>query len=195
MGVIDKAKTLNNATNQQGKDPMNAILTAIKDRASPKRVKSPITTKSSNDPQQASLASIRNSRASPAREKAGLSPRPKSSDPKDALLASIKSRRESLPLKPPPDGVAERVNHINNSMGRKESRILLVNRMLSEAPDAVRQDFLKGVTYKETSDPLLMKIYEKEFGADEGDGNEEKKYKPVDPRNELFAAIRSRKTN
>lgn len=60
-------------------------------------------------------------------------------DPKQALLASIRSRRESLPPKLPPDGVPDRVRHINNTIGRKESRVLLVNRMLSEAPASVKQ--------------------------------------------------------
>jgi len=113
-------------------------------------------------------------------------------DPKQALLASIKNRKDSLPSKPLADGVPDRVKHINNTMGRKVSRVLLVNRMLSEAPASVKQDFLKGVTYKETDDPLLKKIYEKE---DNGvDTKAVESLKPVDPRRELFAAIQSRNT-
>ena len=51
-------------------------------------------------------------------------------------------------------------------------------------------DFLKGVTYQKTDDPLLKKIYEKE---DSSPANKEnKKWKPIDPRQELFAAIRNR---
>lgn len=52
-------------------------------------------------------------------------------------------------------------------------------------------DFIKGVTYKETDDPLLKQIYEKEGDAEEDAA--EKNWKPVDPRKELFAAIRNRK--
>jgi hypothetical protein len=51
-------------------------------------------------------------------------------------------------------------------------------------------DFLRGVTYRETSDPLLQKIYQKE-GIQDDDTPDE--LKPVDPRQELFAAIRSRR--
>ena len=51
-------------------------------------------------------------------------------------------------------------------------------------------DFLKGVTYQKTDDPLLKKIYEKE---DSSPANKENKnWKPIDPRQELFAAIRNR---
>ena len=117
----------------------------------------------------------------------------KQMDPKQALLESIKSRRESLPLKHPVDGVSDRVRHINDNTGRKESRVLLVNRMLSEAPARVRQDFLKGVTYQTTDDPLLRKIYEKEDDSPKA-ADIKKNYKPIDPRQELFAAIRSRNT-
>jgi len=116
------------------------------------------------------------------------------SDPKQALLASIKNRRDSLPSNPTPsDGVPDRVKHINKTMGQKESRILLVNRMLSEAPASVKQDFLKGVTYRKTDDPLLRKIYEKEDNGDEDVSKTvEKNGKQVDPRTDLFAAIRNR---
>ncbi|KAL3786593.1 hypothetical protein HJC23_008189 [Cyclotella cryptica] len=61
---------------------------------------------------------------------------------KQALLADIKSGKKPSEL--------------------KESRILLVNRMLSEAPASVKRDFLRGVTYENTDDPILKKIYEKE---------------------------------
>jgi hypothetical protein len=93
-----------------------------------------------------------------------------------------------------------------------------------------RQDFLKGFSYKQTSDPLLKKvrivgrliahihssfsdtnvtmssmtadgilcsilkkIYETEHKVEEGDPEAEKNWKAVDPRQEMFAAIRSRK--
>ncbi|KAL9184842.1 hypothetical protein ACHAXT_002619 [Thalassiosira profunda] len=152
---------------QEKADPMNELLNAIKGRGSQKEEASP---------RHAS---------------------PKKVDPKQALLASIKNRRESLPVKPPLDGVPERIQHINKTLQRKESRVLLVNRMLSEAPASVRQDFLKGVTYEETSDPLLKKIYDKEDQSPRRDGGEDaevaKIMKPVDPRQELFAAIRRRK--
>ena len=68
-----------------------------------------------------------------------------------------------------------------------------MNRMLSEAPARVRQDFLKGVTYQKTDDPLLRKIYEKEDDSPKG-ADIKKIYKPIDPRQELFAAIRNRNT-
>ncbi len=51
-------------------------------------------------------------------------------------------------------------------------------------------DFLRGVTYRETSDPLLQKIYEKE-GVEVDDTADD--LKPIDPRQELFAAIKSRR--
>lgn len=54
----------------------------------------------------------------------------------------------------------------------------------------ITTDFLRGVTYRETSDPLLQKIYQKE-GVQDDDTPDE--LKPVDPRQELFAAIRSRR--
>jgi hypothetical protein len=53
-------------------------------------------------------------------------------------------------------------------------------------------DFLKGVTYKQTADPLLKKIYETEGGVENAE--EEKNWKAVDPRQELFHAIRARKS-
>ena len=58
-------------------------------------------------------------------------------------------------------------------------------------------DFLKGVTYKETNDPLLKKIYDKESNADgdEEDADVVKNWKSVDPRQELFAAIKGRRSN
>ena len=41
---------------------------------------------------------------------------------------------------------------------------------------------------------LLKKIYETEYKVVEGDPEAEKNWKAVDPRQELFAAIRSRKS-
>ena len=58
---------------------------------------------------------------------------------KEKLLADIKSRRQSIPSKPPLDGVSDRVKHINNNGERKQSRVLLVNKMLSDAPESVKQ--------------------------------------------------------
>lgn len=55
-----------------------------------------------------------------------------------------------------------------------------------------KSDFLKGVTYKQTSDPLLKKIYETEGGVENTEA--EKNWKAVDPRQELFHAIRARKS-
>jgi hypothetical protein len=54
----------------------------------------------------------------------------------------------------------------------------------------VSADFLRGVTYSTTSDPLLQKIYEKE-GVEKNDTTDD--LKPVDPRQELFAVIKSRR--
>ena len=64
-------------------------------------------------------------------------------------------------------------------------------------PPRAASDFLKGVTYKETDDPLLRKIYDKECdtGGDEEDANVVKNWKEVDPRQELFAAIKGRRTD
>ncbi|KAL3785154.1 hypothetical protein ACHAW5_000186 [Stephanodiscus triporus] len=115
------------------------------------------------------------------------------SSPRQALLASIKNRRNSLASQRPSDAVSDRIKHIDTNIARQESRVLLVNRMLSEAPASVKQDFLKGVTYKQTSDPLLKKIYETE-SKEKRDPEAEENWKPVDPRQELFAALRSRKS-
>ena len=49
-------------------------------------------------------------------------------------------------------------------------------------------DFLKGVTYTETADPLLKQIYQKEGASPKAE-----KRKSVDPRQELFAAIQNRR--
>ena len=59
--------------------------------------------------------------------------------PRQALLASIKNRNSSLPSQRPADAVSDRLRHIDNNIARKESRVLLVNRMLSEAPASVKQ--------------------------------------------------------
>lgn len=94
-------------------NPMNAILNAIKDRGAQLSDDSP-----------------------------GIAPRVTTSstdDSRQALLASIKNRRDSVPNKPPPDGVPDRIHHINNNIARKESRVLLVNRMLAKAPPSVKQ--------------------------------------------------------
>ena len=105
-------------TTGQGEDQINAVLTTIKD------------TGSSQKGDDSSPGSSANQK----------------SDPKQALLASIKNRRDSLPSKPTPsDGVPDRVKHINKTMGQKESRILLVNRMLSEAPASVKQGEFSGI--------------------------------------------------
>ena len=62
------------------------------------------------------------------------------------LLASIKDRRKSQTAKSAPDAaVSDRVRHINTNTGRKESRVLLVNRMMNEAPDSVKQGKLNTV--------------------------------------------------
>ena len=199
-GLPDEGKGLSTTFSTQESNPMNAILNAIKDRGAqssegaPPGIANKITTISNSDSRQ-------------------------------ALLASIKNRRGSLPNKPPPDGVPDRIKHINNNIARKESRVLLVNRMLSNAPPSVKQgktagchpylfclfhffgnssyshtavDFLKGVTYKETDDPLLKKIYDKESNAagdKEDDNDVGKNWKSVDPRQELFAAIKGRRSN
>jgi hypothetical protein len=55
------------------------------------------------------------------------------------------------------------------------------------SPNSILTDFLRGVTYSATNDPLLQKIYEKE-GVEKDDAP-----RPVDPRQELFAAIKSRR--
>ncbi len=60
-------------------------------------------------------------------------------NPRQALLASIKNRKASIPSQRPPDAVSDRIRHIDNNIARKESRVLLVNRMLSEAPASVKQ--------------------------------------------------------
>ena len=62
-----------------------------------------------------------------------------SGNPRQALLASIKGRRDSPPSQRPPDSVSNRLRHTDTNIARKESRVLLVNRMLSEAPASVNQ--------------------------------------------------------
>ena len=116
-------------------NPMNALFNAIKEKGSNKSDTSHIPTQRA-DPKQALLAAIKD-KGSKKSDKSHI-PTQKA-DPKQALLASIKNRRKSLPSNSPPDGVPDRVKHINNTMGRKESRVLLVNRMLSEAPASVKQ--------------------------------------------------------
>jgi len=111
-------------------------------------------------------------------------------NPRQALLDSIKRRRDSLPVNPPLDGVNNRIKHINTNLQRQESRILLTHRMLNEAPASVRQDFVKGVVYTETKDPLLRKIYESEGETRQAGGTESE---VVDPRLELLAAIRKQR--
>ena len=59
-------------------------------------------------------------------------------------------------------------------------------------------DFLQGITYTETDDPLLRKIYDKESTTAEESGAADdthvvKNWKAVDPRQELFASIRGRR--
>lgn len=150
------------------------------------------------DPKRAALQKIMNvglsSHLTEPLVRSSSAPENSSSKPHQALIASIESRRESLPSQhPPTDSVPERIRHIDTNIARKESRVLLVNRMLSEAPASVKQDFLKGVTYKRTSDPLLKKIYDTEDNA-VGDTHADKNWKAVDPRQELLAAIRTRKS-
>jgi hypothetical protein len=156
------------------------------------------------DPARAAVQKINNiggSQGSDQQESSSSEPESKSSNPHQALLASIKSRRDSLPSERRPiqsaDSVPERIRHIDTKVARRESRVLLVNRMLHEAPASVKQDFLKGVTYKQTSDPILMKIYDTEDKLGGVDGTNtvaEKNWKAVDPRQEMLEAIRKRKS-
>lgn len=145
------------------------------------------------DPERAAVQNINNI----VSQGSDLLERSSGSSPQQALLASIKSRRDSLPSERRPiqsaDSVPERIRHIDTKIARKASRVLLVNRMLSEAPASVKQDFLKGLTYKQTLDPLLMKIYDTEDKLEGVDGTK-KNWKAVDPRQELLEAIRKRKS-
>jgi len=166
-----------------------------------KKVRKVTTTKQVIDPMGAVLAAIKGNTPS---QKGSDDAMPGSSsankridDSQQALLASIKNR--GIIGEPPThDGVTVRGARSNKKSGRSESRILMVNQMLSEAPANVKQDFLKGVTYNETDDPLLRKIYEKEGSRrdkDIGDDTATKEnLKPVDTRTDLFASIRNRKT-
>ena len=156
------------------------------------------------DPARAAVQKINNigSHGSDQQESSSseLESKSKSSNPHQALLASIKSRRDSLPSERRPiqsaDSVPERIRHIDTKIARRASRVLLVNRMLSEAPASVKQDFLKGVTYKQTLDPLLKEIYDNEDKLEGVDGTDstEKNWKAVDPRQELLESIRKRKS-
>lgn len=112
VGLRDKGMRIHTASSTQGGNPMNAILHAIKDRGAQM---------SENPGMSDRVATSSNS------------------DSRHALLASIKNRRGSLPNNHPPDGVPDRIKHINNNIARKESRVLLVNRMLSKAPPSVKQ--------------------------------------------------------
>eukprot|EP00984_Skeletonema_dohrnii_P039071 scaffold43037_cov161-Skeletonema_dohrnii-CCMP3373.AAC.1 len=77
------------------------------------------------------------------------------------MFAAIKSRNQE------PIGVTNKVRTIDTNARQRESRILMVHKVLQEAPPNVRDDFLRGVTYRETSDPLLQKIYQKEGVEDD----------------------------
>jgi len=169
VGVTFRAKKGNNTAGQENSNPMSAIFNAIKDKGSHKGGPPLGPNVPRADPKEAMFASIKNrkfdgsqnsgtfsdQRSDPKDElftsiksRKAKGPRKdwappglaaQTIDPKQALLSSIKSRRETLPANPPTDGVPDRVQHINNTLVRKESRVLLVNRMLSEAPASVKQ--------------------------------------------------------
>ncbi len=121
VGLLDEGKGLNSTTfSARESNPMNAILNAIKERG----------VQSNEGTLPGSIANSVTTNSN--------------SDSRQALLASIKNRRGSLPSKPPPDGVPDRIKHINNNIARKESRVLLVNRMLSNAPPSVKQGKTAG---------------------------------------------------
>eukprot|EP00986_Skeletonema_menzelii_P006793 scaffold2578_cov136-Skeletonema_menzelii.AAC.9 len=140
---------------------------------------------SSTGPNTSSLAIPKSPRRSPKKTRhTQTTSSSNNGDARSAMFAAIKSRNQE------PVGVTNKVRTINTNVQRRESRISMVHKMLKEAPANVRDDFLRGVTYRETSDPLLQKIYQKE-GVQDDDTPDE--LKPVDPRQELFAAIRSRR--
>lgn len=160
-GVMARAKK--SAAASEEKDPMSALLNAIKDKGTRKSILSPDQSQNTHTkkgfkvspPQRSASVAVRPKRPNTApvqgdpmnallnsikecgsQQKKQYSPGP---SPKEALQASIRNRRESLPLKPAPDGVNDRIKHINDNTVRKESRVLMVNRMLKEAPSSVRQ--------------------------------------------------------
>ena len=115
VGGSAKVKALNNPADQ-GTDPRNALINEIKKKDS-QNEKQDLHQKSEREPSS-----------------------------KDKLLASIKDRRKSQTAKSAPDAaVSDRVRHINTNTVRKESRVLLVNRMMNEAPDSVKQGKLNTV--------------------------------------------------
>lgn len=112
VGLTDRVKKLNAPNiSKKGKDPMKELLNAIEARGGSEKSTKEVAAETENQ----------------------------TNDPKQALLASIRNRRGSLPSKRPPDGVSDRVKHINTNIVRKESRVMLVHRVLSEAPASVRQ--------------------------------------------------------
>ncbi|EJK47036.1 hypothetical protein THAOC_34273 [Thalassiosira oceanica] len=182
--------------NSPRRDAKNELLNAIKDQGTERKTR---PSSAQENPRQAPLRRDAKNELLDAIKDRGTEmtgterkTRPSSAqeNPRQALLDSIKRRRDSLPAKPPPDGVNDRVKHINTNLERQESRILLTHRMLNEAPESVRQDFVKGVVYTETKDPLLRKIYESEGDTPHVGGT---KSEVVDPRLELLAAIRKQR--
>jgi hypothetical protein len=136
------------------------------------KMRGPSKQENSVDTRQALFDAIKDNADNKPRRKT-VKPTQEINSTKQALLADIKSGKKPSEL--------------------KESRILLVNRMLSEAPADVKRgefnfrsdnclfqllfssltftffpssclilDFLRGVTYENTDDPILKKIYEKE---------------------------------
>jgi hypothetical protein len=87
--------------------------------------------------------------SSSARAKSGLSPKTRNKvassndgDARSAMFAAIKSRNEK------PVGVTNKVRTINTNVKRRESRVLMVSKMLKEAPANVRDGKLFPVCAK-----------------------------------------------
>lgn len=106
------------ATANRGRDSMSAVLAAVKERAA------------SQPGNGAAMSSSSTNKKS-------------SVGPQQALLGATSvfgAQTSAPPSEPPaPDKFSDRVNHTKKETGRKESRVLLVNRMLSEAPANVKQ--------------------------------------------------------
>ena len=135
--IVQETDTTSDIVNRktqivQETDTMSALLSAIKDKGLLEKGNASLSSSFTNG----KLTSVKSAKDS-------FSPTPsggilsrakhtnsKNGDPKQALLASIKKRRDSL---------SDSVKHANSAMGQKESHIMLVNRMLSEAPAGLKE--------------------------------------------------------
>ena len=124
VGLTDKVKRVNKA------DSNASSVARAKPKLSPKKINS-LASSNNDDPRSAMLAAIK-SRNEPSKKTNPLAPPSSNDDSRSAMFAAIKSRNET------PIGVSNKVRTINTNVQRRESRVLMVNKMLKEAPANVR---------------------------------------------------------